>query len=243
MDIKQVILNIKALCNKTVTKGCSENEALAAAKKISELMKIYNLSMDRVFIGESQCITDIIQTNRLNKHPIDSCIVGIAEFCDCKCWFNSINKNYNFFGLEPDIEMAKYLYSLIYNAIESSLLTYKKSTEYICNKSVSRKRLSISFQRGMSHRIYYKLIEITKIRKQEEDINSNISLSTGTSLVVIKRSKIDDEFKKLDLKLNKAKSFSKTIHVGAFEAGKIAAEKINLNRPIYTNSKPIGCLT
>jgi hypothetical protein len=246
MEIQQVISNIRALCRKTTNNGCTEAEAMSAANKIGELMQVYNLTMDRVFLGESKCIADIIQTKRGHKHPIDSCITGIGRFCDCICWFSKPRGQieYNFFGLETDVEMAKYLYSIILNAIDTSTEEFKKTDDYIngteYGQYVSRKRLSTSFQRGMSYRIYQRLDEMTVKRHNEEEIKSPIMESTGTSLVLVKRRKIDNDFEKLGVKLRNANCFRPRIHQSAFNHGKEIGNKVNLNRPL--NSQVSGYL-
>ena len=80
MELQRVIQTIRDLTRKTTQKGCTEAEALAAARKVGELLKVYNLSIDRVFLGESKCIKAEILTNRRRKHPIDNCVMAIAEF-------------------------------------------------------------------------------------------------------------------------------------------------------------------
>lgn len=246
VEIQQVIKNIRELTNKTVRNGCTEAEAMSAARKIGDLMKVYNLTMDKVFLGESKCITGTIETGRQRRHPIDSCVVSIAEFCDCRVWF-SWEKCYKVFGLEPDVNMAKYLYSIVWDAIETATIEYKQSTQYklglgIYDIPTSRKRLSISFQRGMSSRIYRRLHDMMLQRHYEEDEESPLVDigGGGTSLVVVKRNKVETEFEKLNLHMRKAAHTERKIDHKAYAFGGVAGDKVNLNRPLA--GKVVGYL-
>lgn len=245
MEIQQVIRNIQSLCRKTVTNGCSEAEAMSAARKIGDLMKVYNLTMDKVFLGETKCITGRMETGRRRRHPVDGCVVAIAEFCDCRVWLSKLDKCYEIFGLEPDVEMAKYLYSIVWCAMETATAQYKQSAAYLAGKGtysfpVSRKRLSVSFQKGMARRIYHRLQEMKDERRGEEDVESPILASSGTSLVVLKRNKVDEEFKQLSVRLTKAPRSKSSFDKQAFGAGKEAGDKVNLNRPLA--GKVVGYL-
>lgn len=247
MEINRVIENIRALTNKTVANGCTEAEAIAAAMKIGELLKVYNLSMDKVFIGNAKCITGSIDTGQRRRHPVDGCVVAIAGFCDCRVWFGHTldNSIYNFFGLETDVEMAKYLYTVIRSAILAETGRYKRSDAYI-NTQYHRKRLSVSFQKGMAHRISARLNEMKKTRHEEEEqesmvIHPMLAMTPGTSLVLVKRKKVDDEFEQLNLGLRRAAcNHHAGLNSDAYYDGVAAGDKVNLNRPI--NGQPAGYL-
>ena len=250
MEIQSVIQNIRDLTKKTMTNGCTEAEAMSAARKIGDLMKVYNLTMDRVFLGESKCITGVIETGKKRRHPIDGCVVSIAEFCDCRIWCShsgtggwsptgrwSSDKDYKIFGLESDVDMAKYLYSIVWDAMETATAEYKASDAYLAGKDlygwgVSRKRLSVSFQRGMARRISQRLQEMMENRHREEDDESPLLESTGTSLVVVKRKKVEDEFESLGVILTKAAHVDHKIDHKSYNAGSNAGDKVNLNRPL-----------
>jgi len=238
MDLSKVIENIKALCNKTIDKGCTEAEALAAAAKVSELLTNYNLSMDKVFLESTNCVTGKISTNRRRNHPVQLCMVGIAEFCDCKCWKMQHGSNgveYYFFGLDTDVELAKYLYSVIYSAIEFETTRYKFSPAYTQEIRISRKTLSTSFQKGMSGRIHHRLKELKRQRTKDE-----YQPICNTSLVVVKQDKVSKEFAKLDMKLKNAQSSNGRVNSSAYYAGYSAADKVNLNRPLGRNNSVIS---
>lgn len=241
MEVQRVISVIRELTNKTVSKGCTEAEAMSAARKIGELLMVYNLSMDQVFLGESKCITGRITTGQKNRHPVDGCVVTIAEFCDCRVWFNRTNgaSEYCFFGIETDVEMAKYLYSNILAAIESETQRFKGTNGYSAVREASgqvyrihRKRLTTNFQRGMVCKISKRLREIMGVRHVEE---RRAVVSGGTSLVVLKNKKVEDEFEKLNLGLRKHTQCKIRVNLDAWQHGQAAGDRVNLNRPLAEN--------
>ena len=224
METNRIIAIIRDLTRKTVKNGCTEAEAMSAAEKVSKLLKDYNLSMDKVSLEEAICITDKILTGKRNRHPISLAILSIVHFCDCRGW--SQGGVYYIFGLETDVSMAKYLYDIIYNAMETELSAFKKSSLYI-SPNAHRRTLSTSFLKGMAIRIAERLRLMAHKRHDEE----KLVVSSGTSLVVVKKTKVDEEFTKLNLKFNSNQQ-KLWVHVAAYKAGKVAGNKVNINRPL-----------
>ncbi len=244
MEIQQAIKAIQDLCRKTVRNGCTESEAMAAAHKIGQLMKVYNLSMDKVFLGETKCIAGEIPTGRRRRHPIDGCVKAIAEFCDCRIWVSGWKiKSYQLFGLPTDVEMAKYLYGIVLDAMETAIIEFKKTESYQLgignyNYKTHRKTLSVSFQKGMASRIHHRLVEMMDCRHVEENqeapdiIDPDTGKSTGTSLIVVKKNKVETEFEQLGIRLRKAARSQCFNDSSAFSKGQEAGNKVNLSRPI-----------
>ena len=248
MELKTVIGIIKDLSNKTVAKGCTEHEAMSAIEKVGQLLRVYNLSMDQVFLGEAKCVTVAVETDGRRQSQIKGCVVAISSFCDCKAWCGWSNKGtvtYNFFGLEPDTSMVKYLYSIIEDAIETETIKFKNSDTYR-HATQHRKRLFTSFQFGMVQRVSARLNEMTCARHREEEKvvmpfrvepdwakpTAVAPATTGTNLVVVKKKKVEDEFKTLNMKLKKGTSVRVYTHHDAYNAGKTAGDRVNLHRPL-----------
>ena len=251
MEIQKVIETIHHLTNVTTKRGATEGEAWVAARKIGELLKIYNLSMDRVFLGETKCVTLKVETEGYSRRPIDSCVVAIAEYCDCRVWFDHqynratgkrLNSVYCFFGLPTDTEMAKYLYTIIREAIETETEDFKQTDTYLYpsrNTRRYRKTLTTNFQRAMAHRISARLTEMTQERQVEESVNIP---GTGTSLVLVKLDKVKDEFEELNLHLKRCASAGSRYDHDAREAGREAGDRVNFNRPVNGGSNIAGFL-
>jgi hypothetical protein len=240
MERENAINKIRQMLNRTVENGCSEGEAMNAAEKVGQLLQVYNLTMDQIFISEGKCQTIYISTGQKNRHPIDPCMVGIASFCDCKVWFSGgryrDESQYGIFGMETDTLMVQYLYGIIKQAIDNETENFKRSPEYV-NDSYARKRKTVSFQKGMSRRICARLNEMTGKRHREESIQST---NVGKFDMLIKKNKVQDEFDKLDMRLGKASRPQYAYDYAAFISGQMAGNRVNLNRPI--EGKAVGYL-
>lgn len=243
-ELENVKNKIRKLINRTVINGCTEAEAMASANMIGKLLSHYNLSMDEVVLENEECKqSNFSIPGRKSRHPIDGCIVEIASFCDCKVWFNTGYGEYSFFGLSHDVDMAIYLSEIVFKSMITELKKFKKSNSYV-NAPCHRKRLSISFQKGMATRISQRLYEILIKRKQKEKENHMmLDDKTSTDIVLLKKAKVNDEFKKMGIKLTKIKRHNTIGNIGAYEKGNMAGNKINLSRPLDKNKSNVKMLT
>lgn len=242
LELANVINKIRHLSNKTVDKGATESEAMSAMSKVGELLQVYNLSLDQVFLQENACVKSVIETNKKQVIGAASCIVAIGRFCDLRVWQSSSygTVRLNLFGMETDIAMAKYLFDVIEKAIDSEVERYKNSEEYL-NYYGHRRRLTASFRKGMEKRISHRLNEMSQNRKGEERLKTVHTPTGECSIVHIKKNKIDSEFEKLGLNLRTVTRKSFTSNHSAYNAGMAAGGRINLNRPVGSTNR--GLLT
>ena len=137
-----------------------------------------------------------------------------------------------FFGFEQNIQMAEYLYNTLNAAIYSEIQKFKHSDTYVY-ATVARKSLSTSFEHGLNVRLGQRLNEL------KTQMKSEVSSSGKNALVVVKDQAVQSGFDNLSLKLTTQKSAYRIRSGDAFSAGKTAAEKINLQRPL--NGKESRC--
>jgi len=249
-EIDRIKVKIFNLLNKTVEKGCTEAEALAAARKAGELMDHYNLSITDIQIKQTNCKLVSIEIDGVNRGPLDGCLPGIAYFCDCKVWFSKGYKraymkpasysSYKIFGLEPDTMMAEYLYKVIKCALDNAYAEFRKSDIYL--NSVSRKRATASFRRGFSNRISNRLFEMKKERDIELHNMQNREERTGRNLVLVKQAKVEEDFNELGVKLTRGPRYMSNNNYSAYRSGSNAASKVNLSKAISGNGA-IGLLS
>ena len=105
-DLDRLKARIQALRAKTVENGCTEQEALAAAAKVADLLDQHDLSLSDVEIREEPCERAVVETYRRQRVPLDGCVNAIAAFCDCRVWREKNSEGehrYVFFGLSPDV--------------------------------------------------------------------------------------------------------------------------------------------
>src|ERR1700733_1702422 len=112
-EITRVKARIKALAEKTVSNGCTEAEAMAAAEMVGRLLERYALSMEEIDLREERCVQLNVPIGGKQRRPIDGCVTAIARFCDCKVWVarDGVTPSYVFFGFEADTALGGYLFN------------------------------------------------------------------------------------------------------------------------------------
>jgi hypothetical protein len=252
MELEAVISKIRGLAKFTIDNGCSEQEAMNAARKMGELLEIYDLTMDKVFLDSQTCITYKHDTGSHNRSPVMFCVVSLAAYCQCRCWSTKsyvpeageTHSFHCFFGLPSDVEMAKYLFEIIDKSVDLELMRYKQTVEYRINTTHGRKK-NASFERAMARRIAQRLDEMRLERERNCETKkitcvSSVGQISSTSIVLLKRDKVEEEFGKLGMRLHKTTSYHHPDFTSSM-AGRAAGNRVNLSRPL-SGGKPIALL-
>ncbi|MEO5375531.1 MAG: DUF2786 domain-containing protein [Alphaproteobacteria bacterium] len=222
VDLDKVLGRIQALREKTVEKGCTEQEALAAAEKVAELLDRYGLSLSEVELKNQTCEGFGVETGRKRLGPIDACIPAVASFCDCRVWREKTATDeirYVFFGLPADVAGARYLYDLIERAFETETEAFKAGPLYFQHPTSQRRTATTSFQTGLSDGIARKLHALHAERE------AAMRTSTGRDLVPIKESVLEDELARLGMTFtSRSAPKGKRVLSDAYEAGREAGE-------------------
>ena len=198
-ELDKVLARIQALRAKTVDRGCTEEEAIAAAGKVAELLDRYGLSLGEVELKEQACEGFGVDTGRRRFGPIDDCIPTVGAFCDCRVWSEKAADGqirYVFFGLPADVAGARYLYELVERAFATETELFKRSELYAGPRSGERRSATQSFQTGLAHGIARKLDELHRQRKE------TVRAETGRDLVPVKEGVVEDELAKLGLRFH-----------------------------------------
>jgi hypothetical protein len=231
-DLARVVQRIQALRAKTVDQGCTEQEALASAKKVAELLDRYGLSLSEIELRHQVCEGIGIDTERRRREAFDSCVPSVAAFCDCKVWTEttpSKSIRYVFFGLPADVGAAHYLYDLIEVTFATETKQFKLGEIYGEMQADQRRKAVKSFQIGLSNGIVNKL----NLMKAERDAANKTS--SGRDIVPLKASVIEDELAKLGLSFAaKSQARRKHVLVDAYEAGEVAGHRFEVRPGIET---------
>ena len=229
-DLERLKTRIEALRARTVANGCTESEALEAARKVAELLDRHNLSLSDVQISATECERRVVGTSRKTKAPLDYSIAAIADFCDCKVWRETNEdgeRRYVFFGLHHDADAAGHLAEMVATAIASELVAYRFTREYQAVPRREKATASSSFGIGMAMSVSRKL----RAMKQERD---RTTVAAGRDLVVVKSSVVERELEKLNLRFREAqKPARKFVSEEAFNAGTRAGDRLSLNPAIW----------
>ena len=227
-ELSRVKARIKALAEKTVSNGCTEAEAMAAAAMVGRLLERYALSMDEIDVREERCVQLEVPIGGKRRRPIDGCVTAIARFCDCKVWIarDLVVPSYVFFGFEADTAMTGYLFSVIDRAMATALIDYRVWHPEL--RGATLRWSSTSFQQGMAARVTKRLDQMHR----ERDAHVVAQRTTGTDLILIKQQVVEDAFRDTRIKLVSLGGLSRARASGAFRQGLAAGDRINLNRPV-----------
>jgi len=208
---------IRELQQKTEDNGCTEKEALAAAKKVGELLSAHDLEMDDIGVREEAAGAKK-QVMRAADDYAGTICVGIASLCDLIVW-KSGHGEFSFFGTDHDLALGCYLYEVCAEAMDIDWAKYMEMEGYSMKKRAS-------FRMGFAHRITERLREIKAERKARQ-----MKMSTSTALVAVKDQLVEAEFAKTGIRLTKG-TRQNVADMNAYSHGRAAGERMNLNNPI-----------
>jgi hypothetical protein len=215
---ESILRKIRALQAKTEDNGCTEAEAISAAKMVQRLLDEYSITMTEIEAKDKgNCGIHIIYTHRQKQHAIGICLSAIAKFTDTKVWISRSSDMvvYKFFGHKVDTEIAEYIYYVCLNALEY---------EWNNIKSMGIPAKKPDFQKGMAIRLSERLYEM-KAEKEKE------VLSSTTAIMVIKNQTVLHEFNELGLNLRKSAGVTLNNN-NSYHLGKKAGDSINFNKAI-----------
>lgn len=234
---QSVIRRVIGLMAKTTQAGCTEEEAMAAANLASKLMAEYELGLSDIQLKEqANCQEGSVNTGFKSDGQNSLLTVkAIGYLTDTKVW-SALRGNHLhvvFFGFETDVIIAKYIFAIIDRAMNYA--TVRHAHFYEGFNSLPRARqhqLNDSFQAGMVSRICDRLLQMKHDRNKEAS-------DSGRSLVVVKASMVEEEFRKTSICLiNKKAPRSKKMDGEAFASGLIAGDKVEFNSGIAAPKAP-----
>ncbi len=221
-ELDRLVQRIQGLRAKTVGRGCTEQEAMAAAEKVAELLDRHGLSLSELEFRAQPCEGIGIQTNRRRRAPIDDCIPAIAAFFDCRVWAEraaGAPLRYVFFGLRGDVTASEYLYEMVERAFDTETDMFRAGEIYL-ELAGERRSATNSFQIGLARGIAGKLGSMREAR------DAVMRSSSGRDLVPAKAALVDEEMAKLGLNLQrKGSSRGKRVLRDAYAAGEAAGQR------------------
>jgi hypothetical protein len=222
-DLDKVLGRIQALRAKTTETGCTEQEALAAAEKVAELLDRYGLSLSEVELKDQSCEGAGVETGRKRLGPIDVCIPAVGRFCDCRVWIEKTAAGeirYVFFGLPADVAGARYLHDLVEQAFETETDLFRSGALYAEHPPGQRRGATTSFQTGLAYGI------AGKLRTLHAEREAAMRTTTGRDLVPIKAAVLDEELAKLGMTFQASGGQkAKRVLSDAYHAGQAAGDR------------------
>jgi Protein of unknown function (DUF2786) len=227
-ELAKVKARIRALAAKTVDRGCSEAEAMAAAAKVGELLAVYGLTMSEVELREEVCLQRRLPVLGPVRQAMRWLFPSLLRLCECRGWTDG-RQDFVLFGLEPDVQMAEYLMAVIARALETEETRYRASTEYAQRRQPAQAVLR-SFRYGFADRVGKRLDAMARDREKAE--TRHHAANTGTALVLVKQQIIQEKFRGLGVNLRTVYSTATVRDRDAYSRGAEAGGRVGLRRPV-----------
>lgn len=223
MNITAIRKKIKALMQMTVENGCTEAEALNAAKLLSAVLDEHGLSVSDIEAGGTEETTvgkETWEDGTVNIHDVVRVAPAIARLFDVKVWRQPAGKRkvIVYFGFPQDTAAAHAMTTLLRDAMEREWQAFKRSPA-AREAEMSTRSMRPSFMFGMAQRLIQRLGEMKKARATP---------TTGTALIVLKNQVVATEFNKLGVELGRSRGRSRGSSASAFAAGVAAGERVGL---------------
>lgn len=234
---------IHALTQKTVAKGCTEQEALLAATKVNQLLIQFDLSLDDVAdindggLGALMKKYGKASTKVRRKphfHETQYAWKAIGRFTNTRVYYQGDLLVY--FGSKLDGELAFYFVDLVCNAGEAEWKAYKRTVV----SDIHVRSLRKAFFAGFANRIVERLDALTLSRQ---------TATAGNALVVVRNQLIDSKLAEHlkstfgDDKLKETKSRKKKVDAAAYRAGDAAGNRTAIVTAVDGQAEPVAVLT
>jgi hypothetical protein len=228
MSNESTLAKIRALMAKTVDSGCTEAEALLAAKKVAELMDKHGFETADLEVKEAITEETFFYKGK-QMGGVAYCCVEIARFCDVKVWASRRGERAvtKFFGRESDVAAAVYLTHLFHNAMTGAWGDYyERQVAPIPSAARPHGRtLRMSFEHGMASRLNERLRGMKVARNQTVDTASG---RTGRDLVVAKDREVSVAFRALSLNLRGGGNTRVRVNSTAAAYGRAAGDRVSI---------------
>lgn len=229
-ELAKVKARIRALAARTVERGCSEAEAMAAAAKVGELLEVYGLSMGEVELREEACIQRVMVFDDPRRQAMSWLFPALLRFTECRGWTVG-RADYVIFGLEPDVQMAEYLMTVIAAALRHEEERFRDSPDYRRARAAPQAVLR-SFRIGFADRIAARLEELGSHRRAAAQAAPQAGAGGGTALMVVKECRIEEGFRALGVRLRTVTRSTVVRDRGAYGRGREAGGRVGLDRPL-----------
>lgn len=149
---------ITALRQMTVERGCTEAEALSAAKKAAELMREYGMSENDITVDEQSV------KSRTKGHSARDPLWDML--CHCTNTVATIVDNERecrrtFVGIDPGPAIATYLYVVLDRAVDREIAIFKAGQFYRRRRTVATRRQAVQdFTSGLVARLRRRIGEL-----------------------------------------------------------------------------------
>lgn len=220
-----LLARIQALRARTTDRGCTPQEAMAAAAKTAELLERHGLSLSDLERQANPCDRAEVRTDRSRASPLDACGPSVAAYAECCFWLEVTEGDrltQVFFGLPADVQAAVRLMAWIGRVIETEGNAFRSSKEYKQGRGGRRRELHTSFMLG--------LVEGLQARLSMMHAARDVALqSSGSgSHPLVRTSIVDAEVARLGLRFRSSRPVERSLNASAYGAGRSVGLQVEL---------------
>lgn len=153
-DREKLKAKIRALKEMTSARGCTEDEAMAAAAKAAELMREYGVSDIELETESAKA-----RSKTRGSSVRDQLIHSIRYVTNTSAVFS--DSGVEFFGVAPGPEIAAYIWTVCNRALDGGIRAFKTGRLYRARRSDRTRREAVAdFTEGMVARLSHKIRDI-----------------------------------------------------------------------------------
>lgn len=225
---EQLAAKIRALRAKTVANGCTEDEAIAAAAKVAELLARYNMTVDEAELRASPFERHTEAHEDLVGERLWKTAAAIAELTSARYWVSRPGVSpveINFFGFAHEVDVARYLLEICAGAMRREQRRLQQETR-LFRAAIQRRRI-LPFLDGMADRLHRRILALKPPRP------------TGSGLVAAHDSLIEAA---MPVSLGARATRSSRDFEDSYRDGLRAADGVALNRGLTSGARASGLL-
>lgn len=238
----KIIDRCRKLTKMTIEHGCSEAEAATAAKLLASLVAAWDVTQDEMAIRANAegCIEDSYLEFNSQRAEWTNCCGAIMELFSVRCYFTHETEvelglkiqKICYYGFPIDVAASLAVSAIVAMAINT------ESGNFVKLGKKSRKKSLPDFRYGMAERLKERIIELSQIRK------FNKSMSTGTSLIILKDQLVTENYFKRYPHMRAAPKVGGNIKdFKAYQEGRKMAEGVDFSFDGKVRSSTQGLLS
>ena len=219
---------IKALLEKSVKNGATEEEAMNAAAKARELMDKYNVE-----IGAEELLKEEIKPTQTvfkrGDHSAfaDYVAVVLAKLFDVDVIRREHLGVLEFVGHENDALLAKWTYEMLVDFVWAGAKAHLKTIPNANRRTKNHARRSYII--GAASRIMHRIDAMLKARAETI---AEVRKGNSTALVVVDKSVAIRDYMKKHYNMSSHKPRTQSVSVFSYTAGQARGDAAQFNRPV-----------
>lgn len=221
---------IRVLAAMTVENGCTEDEAITAARKLAEMLAEHNMTVDEAMMREQPFATHSEYREDAIGERLWKPAEAIAFLTNTRYWTSLAGQpsSITFFGFDHEVEVARYILAICTRAMSDGQARVHR--QYALLNPSRRRQHLIAYLDGMADTLRRRIRALKP------------PTPTGTGLVVLHGALIDAAMKEHGHEIEERRTRGSRDFDPSYAAGALAAERVALNQGITSNRETKGLL-